>query len=173
MGCSAAEATGQALFVLLLSTLVCCQPTELIWAFCFINFPLIPPSLSFHHRPALSRLGPRAALNGPQVAPLLHWGSRPPYLRNCGWEYISTCWGFWEQITLLTQQHNKSYQMICPPHPLSSTCSYFLSDGRQPRQLDGYWWVWRVWILAAEWRDLHVYPITTADDIIQRLGWNR
>ena len=33
-----------ALFVLLLSTLVCCQPTELIWAFfCFINFPILPP----------------------------------------------------------------------------------------------------------------------------------
>ena len=32
------------LFVLLLSTLMCCQPTELIWAFfCFINFPIILP----------------------------------------------------------------------------------------------------------------------------------
>ena len=31
MGCGAAEAT--ALFVFLSSTLVCCQPIELIWAF--------------------------------------------------------------------------------------------------------------------------------------------
>ena len=30
-----------ALFVLLLLTLVCCQPTKLIW--CFINFPILPP----------------------------------------------------------------------------------------------------------------------------------
>ena len=34
-----------ALFVLLFATLVCCQPTELIWGFCcFINFPILPPS---------------------------------------------------------------------------------------------------------------------------------
>ena len=34
-----------ALFVLLLSTLVCCQPTELIWCFffCFITFPILLP----------------------------------------------------------------------------------------------------------------------------------
>ena len=36
------------LFVLLLSTLVCCQPTELIWVFCFINFPILHPPP--HHR---------------------------------------------------------------------------------------------------------------------------
>ena len=43
-----AEATGLGLFVLLLSSLVCCQPTDLIRAlfFCFINYPiLLPPPL--------------------------------------------------------------------------------------------------------------------------------
>ena len=31
------------LFVLLLSTLLCCQPTELIWVFLFHIFPILPP----------------------------------------------------------------------------------------------------------------------------------
>ena len=36
------------LFVLLLSTLVCCQPTELILClFCYINCPIIPPPQCF------------------------------------------------------------------------------------------------------------------------------
>ena len=47
MGCGAAEATGWALFVLLLSTLVCCQPTEFILVFSFHKFfnftPPLPP----------------------------------------------------------------------------------------------------------------------------------
>ena len=38
MECGAAEATDLALFVLLSSTLVCCQPTELIRAFLLHNF---------------------------------------------------------------------------------------------------------------------------------------
>ena len=45
MGCGAVEATGLGC-VLLLSTLVCFKPTELIWAsffFRFINFPMLPP----------------------------------------------------------------------------------------------------------------------------------
>ena len=42
-GCGAAESTCLALFVLLLSTLVYCQPTELIWVFFFINFQFYPP----------------------------------------------------------------------------------------------------------------------------------
>ena len=38
-----------ALFVLLFSTLVCCQPTELIWGFfCFMNFPILPPPPALH-----------------------------------------------------------------------------------------------------------------------------
>ena len=45
--CGAAEATGLG-FILLLSTLVCCQPTELILGFfCFINFPMLHPQTSF------------------------------------------------------------------------------------------------------------------------------
>ena len=38
-----------ALFVLLLSTLVCCQPKELIWAFfffCFLNYLILLPQIS-------------------------------------------------------------------------------------------------------------------------------
>ena len=51
MGCGAAKATGLG-FVLLLSTLMCCQPTELIWAyFCHIFSSFTPlrfkPSTSF------------------------------------------------------------------------------------------------------------------------------
>ena len=44
MRCGAAEATGLGFVVLLLSTLVWCQPTELILGlFCFINVPILPP----------------------------------------------------------------------------------------------------------------------------------
>ena len=39
-----------ALFVLLLSTLMSCQPTGLILSFfCFINFPILPPTTHFIH----------------------------------------------------------------------------------------------------------------------------
>ena len=42
MGCGAAAEAAWALFVLLLSTLLCCQLTELIWAF-GLNFPILLP----------------------------------------------------------------------------------------------------------------------------------
>ena len=47
MRCGAAEATGLGFVFLLLSTLVCCQPTELIWAFMFhqLSFFFLPPPL--------------------------------------------------------------------------------------------------------------------------------
>ena len=47
IACMFLEATGLCLFVLLLSTLVCYQPTELIWAFLFHTFSnFTPPPLS-------------------------------------------------------------------------------------------------------------------------------
>ena len=59
MGCGAAEATGLALFVLLLSTLVCCQPTELFGLFLFNKFSNFtpPPSTGIHGDVSLRRLG--------------------------------------------------------------------------------------------------------------------
>ena len=43
MGCGAAEATGRTLFVLLLSTLVCCQSTELIVGFFVTSISSLTP----------------------------------------------------------------------------------------------------------------------------------
>ena len=69
-----------ALFVLLLSTLACCRPTVLIWAFffCFINFPILLPSAE------KVRIEPHdPAINSPTYSPSLPW-SKPPLLRTCG-----------------------------------------------------------------------------------------
>ena len=45
---------GWALFVSLLLTLMCCQPTGLILgSFCFINFPILPPPPSYAGRTEL------------------------------------------------------------------------------------------------------------------------
>ena len=47
MGCGAAEATGLGFVCFVVSTLVFCQPTELIWAFLFRKFSILLPPLQF------------------------------------------------------------------------------------------------------------------------------
>ena len=43
MRCGSAEATGLDFVCFVVSTLVCCQPTELIWAFLFHKFSILLP----------------------------------------------------------------------------------------------------------------------------------
>ena len=76
----AAEATGLALFVLLLSTLVCCQPTELIWAFLFINFFVLSPP------PQLSSSGPLLSFQWIKLR-LLGFLSLRHFIKSLGVEF--------------------------------------------------------------------------------------
>ena len=66
-----------ALFVLLLSTLLCCQPTELIWVFyCFINFPVLPPP-ELRLEPVVSH---SSEVPPPMFNESLNFNSRPSYI---------------------------------------------------------------------------------------------
>ena len=116
MRCGAAKATGRALFVMLLSTVVCCQPTELFWSLFFVSyiFQFYPPPphtgqqlvhlfhnvLFFYFTPHLGlhrgdqRSGRDRSQNGPDRQ--RHHSQPRPHVRpcrHCGYRGGDACSG--------------------------------------------------------------------------------